>query len=51
MTKVAFVCVGNAGRSQMATAYAEAERAQRNLNEEIEIITGGLIPQTAFTRR
>ncbi len=45
MTRVAFVCVGNAGRSQMATAYAESERARRNLNDEIEIVTGGTDPR------
>jgi protein-tyrosine-phosphatase len=42
MTKLAFVCVGNAGRSQMATAFAERERDQRGL--DIEIITGGVDP-------
>ncbi|WP_415381274.1 low molecular weight phosphatase family protein [Halosimplex sp. TS25] len=42
MTKLAFVCVGNAGRSQMATAFAEQERDQRALN--VEIITGGVDP-------
>ena len=45
MTKIAFVCVGNAGRSQMATAFAEAERAKRSLDEEIEIVTGGTDPK------
>lgn len=40
--KVAFVCVGNAGRSQMATAFAEQERDQRGI--DIEIITGGADP-------
>lgn len=44
MTKVAFVCVGNAGRSQMATAYAEVERTARKLKDEIEIVTGGIDP-------
>jgi protein-tyrosine-phosphatase len=42
MTKLAFVCVGNAGRSQMATALAEHERDERGL--DIEIITGGVDP-------
>lgn len=42
MTKIAFVCVGNAGRSQIATALAERERSERGL--DIEIITGGTDP-------
>lgn len=42
MTKLAFVCVGNAGRSQMAAALAERERDRRDL--DIEIITGGVDP-------
>jgi len=41
-TTVAFVCVRNAGRSQMATAYAEMERERRGL--DIEILTGGTDP-------
>ncbi len=44
MTKLAFACVGNAGRSQMATAFAERERDRRGLEEEIEIVTGGIDP-------
>lgn len=40
--RIAFVCVGNAGRSQMATAFAERERDVRGL--EIEIVTGGVDP-------
>ncbi len=39
---VAFVCVRNAGRSQMATAFAEREAERRDT--EIEIITGGTRP-------
>lgn len=42
MTRVAFVCAGNAGRSQMATAFAERERDDRNL--DAEIVTGGTDP-------
>jgi protein-tyrosine-phosphatase len=42
MTKIAFVCVGNAGRSQMATALAERERTERGMT--FEIITGGVDP-------
>ena len=41
---VAFVCVQNAGRSQMATAFAERERAHRNLTDEVHILTGGTQP-------
>ncbi|WP_276299662.1 low molecular weight phosphatase family protein [Halorussus lipolyticus] len=42
-TRVAFVCVQNAGRSQMATALAEREARQRGL-EWLEITTGGTDP-------
>lgn len=42
--KIAFVCVQNAGRSQMATAFAEREREQRGAEDEIEILTGGTQP-------
>jgi len=41
---VAFVCVQNAGRSQMATAFAEREREHRELGDEVEILTGGTHP-------
>lgn len=40
--RIAFVCVGNAGRSQMATAFAEQERTERGL--DIDIVTGGTDP-------
>ncbi|WP_181691135.1 low molecular weight phosphatase family protein [Natronomonas sp. LN261] len=39
-----FVCVQNAGRSQMATAFAERERTRRGLEEAVEIVTGGTHP-------
>lgn len=42
MTRIAFVCAGNAGRSQMATAFAERERDDREL--DIELVTGGTDP-------
>ena len=42
--KVAFVCVQNAGRSQMATAFAEREQERRGVEGEIEILTGGTQP-------
>jgi len=41
--KLAFVCVGNAGRSQLASALAEAEREHRDLSPEI--VTGGTDPR------
>ncbi|SDR19442.1 arsenate-mycothiol transferase ArsC [Natronobacterium texcoconense] len=44
--RIAFVCVQNAGRSQMATAYAERERAERGL-ESVEIHSGGTHPADA----
>lgn len=43
-TRVAMVCVQNAGRSQMATAYAEREREQRGLEDAVEIVSGGTHP-------
>jgi len=42
--RVAFVCVQNAGRSQMSTAFAERERAERGLDDAVEIVTGGTDP-------
>ena len=39
-----FVCVQNAGRSQMATAFAERERSRRGLEDVVEITTGGTHP-------
>ncbi|WP_135805909.1 arsenate-mycothiol transferase ArsC [Halorussus marinus] len=41
--RVGFVCVQNAGRSQMATAFAERERERRGA-EWVEIVTGGTDP-------
>lgn len=38
------MCVQNAGRSQMSTAFAERERERRGLEEQIEILTGGTHP-------
>ncbi|WP_227353924.1 low molecular weight phosphatase family protein [Haladaptatus salinisoli] len=40
--RIAFVCVQNAGRSQMATAFAERERDARDF--DVEIVTGGTDP-------
>jgi len=39
-----FICVQNAGRSQMSTAFAELERDRRGLEDSVEIITGGTHP-------
>jgi len=44
---LAFVCVRNAGRSQMATAFAERERDERGLDRDVEILTGGTDPADA----
>jgi protein-tyrosine-phosphatase len=33
--RVAFVCVRNAGRSQMSTAFAERERERRDLDDDV----------------
>ncbi|WP_144799802.1 arsenate-mycothiol transferase ArsC [Halorubrum depositum] len=42
--RVAFVCVQNAGRSQMAAAFAERERDRREAGDRIGIVTGGTRP-------
>ncbi|TQQ82813.1 low molecular weight phosphatase family protein [Halonotius terrestris] len=39
-----FVCVQNAGRSQMSTAFAERERDQRDLTDRVAVVTGGTDP-------
>ncbi len=39
-----FVCVQNAGRSQMSAAFAERERDRRDLGDRVEIVTGGTHP-------
>ncbi|WP_231183016.1 low molecular weight phosphatase family protein [Haladaptatus sp. DYF46] len=41
-TRIAFVCVQNAGRSQMATAFAERELETRDV--DVELVTGGTDP-------
>jgi arsenate reductase len=46
-TRIAFMCVRNAGRSQMSTAFAERERRRRELQDRIEILTGGTDPADA----
>ena len=45
-TRIAFVCVQNAGRSQMAAAFAERERDRRDA-EHVEILSGGTDPADA----
>jgi len=40
--RVAFVCVQNAGRSQMSAAFAEREIDDRGL--DVEVVTGGTDP-------
>jgi arsenate reductase len=42
--RIAFMCVQNAGRSQMSTALAERERDRRGLENVVEILTGGTHP-------
>ena len=44
--KLGFVCVQNAGRSQMSAAFAEREVDQRGL-EDIDVVTGGTDPADA----
>ncbi|WP_293030139.1 low molecular weight phosphatase family protein [Natronococcus sp.] len=47
MTKIVLACVGNASRSQMATAYAERERDRRGL--DVELVTGGTDPKESIS--
>lgn len=42
--RIDFVCVHNAGRSQMAAAFAERERTERDLEDAVEIHSGGTDP-------
>ena len=43
--RIAFVCVQNAGRSQMSFAFAERERERRGL--DVTVLTGGTHPADA----
>lgn len=43
-TTVAFVCVQNAGRSQMAYAFARRELEARSLEDGVSLVTGGTRP-------
>ena len=42
--RIAFMCVQNAGRSQMSIAFADRERERRGLEDRVEILTGGTRP-------
>ena len=46
--QIAFVCVQNAGRSQMASALARRELAERQRENEVSVITGGTQPAEAI---
>ena len=43
--RVAFICVQNAGRSQMSAAFARREADRRGL--DVEVLTGGTDPADA----
>lgn len=43
-TRISFVCVQNAGRSQMAYAFARRELAAHGLEDRFELVTGGTRP-------
>jgi protein-tyrosine-phosphatase len=45
--QVAFVCVENAGRSQMAAAFARRAVEERGLGDDITIVSGGTKPADA----
>lgn len=42
--RIAFVCVQNAGRSQMAYAFGKQEVTARGLEDAVELVTGGTRP-------
>ena len=44
LVRLAFVCVQNAGRSQMSYAFAEREVERRGLGDRVELLTGGTHP-------
>lgn len=46
-TRIAFVCVQNAGRSQMAYAFGQREVERRGVAGDVELITGGTRPADA----
>jgi protein-tyrosine-phosphatase len=45
--RLAFVCVRNAGRSQMAAAFAEREARERGVEDRIAVESGGTDPADA----
>jgi protein-tyrosine-phosphatase len=42
--QIGFICVQNAGRSQMATELARLELERRGLEDDVRIVTGGTRP-------
>lgn len=42
--RTAFVCVQNAGRSQMAYAFAQKDLEARGLEDQFDLVTGGTRP-------
>lgn len=42
--RIDFICPKNAGRSQMAEAFAERERSRRDLDDVVEIASSGTRP-------
>jgi protein-tyrosine-phosphatase len=42
--RIDFICIHNAGRSQMAAAFAELERDERGLGDVVEIHSAGTDP-------
>ena len=42
--RIDFICVHNAGRSQMAAAFAEREREERDLDDVVEVHSAGTDP-------
>ena len=42
--RIGFLCVENAGRSQIAAAFAERERAERGLTEVVAVHSAGTNP-------
>jgi len=43
-TTLGFVCVQNAGRSQMSAAFAEREVDRRGLGDRVDVVSGGTDP-------
>ena len=45
--QVGFVCVQNAGRSQMSAAFAETQLAAADATDALDVVTGGTHPADA----